>query len=103
VTDLELSFRLRMTKPERAEVEAVQAEGKAAGLAPSLNDAIRHLIRRPSLPPAYSLAEARDASMAHHRVCDRCGPLRPAQCLDGLYLFRRQLEFRRRQEPPAGE
>lgn len=75
-----------MADDERATVEQVQAAAEEAGLTVSLNDVIRHLIRRASVPRPPSLRDGIRALKEHAVACDACEPYRPPRCLDGLYL-----------------
>lgn len=78
--------RLRTTEHERAIVESVQSVFKDAGLAPSLNDVLRHLIRRAEIPIPRTPAEGFAAILAHAQECPDCEPYQPPRCLDGLYI-----------------
>lgn len=88
-------FPLKMTPSERAVVEFLRMELEEAGIEASLNDVIRHRIRVAEFPPVFTVEAARAATQEHWRICEVCGPLRPAACPDGFWLFRRQLEARR--------
>jgi hypothetical protein len=79
-------FALKMRPEERAIVERVQAWGAEAGLAPSLNDVLCHLIRRAELPVPHTVAEGMAAIRAHWADCSDCESYRPPRCLDGVYL-----------------
>jgi hypothetical protein len=80
--------RLRTTEDEKSAVDAVQADAAQAGIAASLNDVIRHLIRRSQVSPPRSEAEARAAIVAHWGTCPDCDARTKPLCLDGLYLQR---------------
>jgi hypothetical protein len=77
-----------MTQAERSTVEALQAEATEAGLTVSLNDVIRHMIRRSQMSPPRSEPEARAAIVAHWGECPHCDATTKPLCLDGLYLQR---------------
>jgi len=80
-------FPLRMAEDERAVVERVQSDAAEAGvMGASLNDVIRHLIRRAEIPRPRSVREGIEALQNHAVSCDMCEPYRPPRCLDGLYL-----------------
>lgn len=85
---LTYATRLRTTESERATVAAIQAAAAEAGIAASLNDVIRHLVRRACLPPARTEADARAAIVAHWDNCPDCDPSTVPRCLDGLHLQR---------------
>jgi hypothetical protein len=83
---LTYATRLRTTEAERASAERVQAWAVEAGLSVSLNDALRHLIRRADVPVPLSPTEGLAAIAAHWETCPDCESYRPPRCLDGLYL-----------------
>jgi len=82
-------FPLRMTPQERALVEEVQEVYGAAGVAMSLNDVLRHLVRRAAIVLAHTVEESSAAIRAHCGGCPDCDAdaLRFG-CPDGLYLYR---------------
>lgn len=87
---LDYKFPLRMLADERDTIEAIQSDAADAGIAASLNDVIRHLIRRSrfELRPPATEPDARAVIMAHWKVCPDCDPKENPRCLDGLYLQR---------------
>lgn len=90
---LTYATRLRTTEEERVAVERVQAWAAVAGLAVSLNDVVRHLIRRAEITVPRTEGDGLAAIMAHGESCPDCQPYQPPRCLDGLYL--RELNRRR--------
>lgn len=88
-------FPLRMTRTERATVEAIQADAERAGITASLNDVIRHMIRMGTLPTPETEPQARAAIHAHWDACETCDPAKMPQCLDGLRVQRNYLRFAR--------
>jgi hypothetical protein len=87
---LDSKFPLRMLANERDTIEAIQTDAANAGITASLNDVIRHLIRRSrfELRPPATEPDARAVIMAHWKVCPDCDPKENPRCLDGLYLQR---------------
>jgi hypothetical protein len=83
---LTYATRLRTTEAEREIVAQVQTSAAEAGLAVSLNDVLRHLIRRAEIHVPCTAAEGMEAIRAHWAECDDCESHRPPRCLDGLYL-----------------
>lgn len=77
---------LRMTDEERDLVDQLQASYAAAGVTASLNDVLRHLIRRTEIPLPKTTAEGHAMINAHWATCRDCEAHRPPRCLDGLYL-----------------
>jgi hypothetical protein len=83
---LTYATRLRTTEDERAIAERVRVSAVEAGLSVSLNDALRHLIRRAGVPVPLTGSEGMAAIRAHWAACSECESHRPPRCLDGLYL-----------------
>jgi hypothetical protein len=80
-------FPARFADPERAIVERLQAEFGEAGLQRvSLNDVVRHLIRRAEIAVPRTPSEGMAALQAHAEACEECEPYQPPRCLDGVYL-----------------
>lgn len=98
---IDSKFPLRMTPSERATVEGVQAEAAAAGIKDvSLNDVIRHLIRRATTPGPLNEFQARLAISDHWVSCEVCERTDTPEalvpkCLDGLSVQRNYLQFTR--------
>jgi hypothetical protein len=90
---------LRMTDDERKLIETVQEVYGREGITLSLNDTVRHLIRRAGIVLAHSREAAEDQIREH---CDGC-PLCDCEavtygCPDGLYLYRNYRRLRRAQQ-----
>lgn len=79
-------YPLKMKPEERAIVDRTQAIFTEAGLNPSLNEVLRHLIRRAEIPIPRTLGEGVKTLQEHTRDCEDCEPYTPPRCLDGLYL-----------------
>lgn len=79
---------LRMTDEERATIERLRDEMIEAGLDASLNDVLRHLIRRAQMTPPLTEPAAREAIVAHWVTCPHCDATAAPRCLDGLHLQR---------------
>lgn len=84
--------RLRATPEERAILERVQESLAAVGVAASLNDVLRHLIRAAEIPIPADAVEARDALLAHQADCAPCKSSKTPRCPDGIFIRR---EFQR--------
>jgi hypothetical protein len=89
-TKVDKKFPLRTTADERDTIEAIQTDAANNGITASLNDVIRHLVRRSrfELRPPATEPDARAVIMAHWKVCPDCDPKENPRCLDGLYLQR---------------
>ena len=82
-----------MNDAERALAEEVQAVYGAAGVAMSLNDTFRHLIRRAAIVLASTVEESGAQIREHCEACQHCElDERQFGCPEGLYLYR---SFRR--------
>jgi hypothetical protein len=94
------AYPLKMTAEERALLENVQRVYGVEGVEMSLNDTIRHLIRRGGIVLAHTVEGAQDAIRKHCKTCEHC-ELEPWKlgCPDGLYLHR---SYRRIQRAHAG-
>jgi hypothetical protein len=88
---LEKSFLTRMNGQEREIIERVQASFEAVGVAVSLNDVVRHLIRAAEIPRPADLEEAEAAWAEHREDCGECAGCRRPKCPDGV-LIRRELQ-----------
>lgn len=87
---------LRMTEKERELLTKVQGLYGWHGVEMSLNDTIRHLIRRAGIVLAHTVEESFAAIRAHCETCPHCevdasaGELDAKRfgCPEGLYLYR---------------
>jgi hypothetical protein len=80
--------RFRGSAEERALVVSEQAVCAAAGIDVSLNDVMRHLLRRSGISPACGVTEARDRLLQHWAECGTCERNVSIRCIDGLWLKR---------------
>lgn len=99
---------LRMTAEERALIEAVQDVYGRQGVRMSLNETLRHLVRRGGIVLAHTVDEAEDAVRKHVANCEDCARCRAGQfgCPEGLYLHRNHRRVIRAHSgalPPDGE
>jgi hypothetical protein len=84
---------VRMTPSERALVEQVQTVYGSVGIEMSLNEVIRHLIRRAAIVLTHTPAAAEAAVREHCADCPLCDlETMGFGCPEGLYLYR---SFRR--------
>lgn len=91
---------LRTTNDERRILLDEQKWYAENGLTLSLNDVVRALIRRATVPVPLTKAEATEAVRAHSAACPVCESTKPPACPDGLYirlLYARTLQA---PEPP---
>jgi hypothetical protein len=80
---------LRMTDEERALIESVQTLYGAHGVTLSLNDVVRHLIRRAAVIVAHTPAESLLQLLEHCKGCEHCeAETGSYKCADGLFLSR---------------
>lgn len=89
--------RLRAMPEEREILARVQESLAAVGVAASLNDVIRHLIRAAEIPIPANQDEARVAHLAHKAECDDCRDHKTPQCPDGVLIrreYQRQMGLR---------
>lgn len=80
-------FPLRLADDERGTVEAVRGWFKEnAGLSLSLNDVLRHLVRRAEIGIPRTSADGIRALQNHTAACEVCQPYQPPRCPDGIYM-----------------
>lgn len=81
---------LRMTDEERALIETVQDVYGRAGVRMTLNDTVRHLIRRAAIVPACTVEGAQAAVKEHRESCSECAGQTGSKfgCPEGVYLHR---------------
>ena len=90
---------LRMTDDERALIERVQEVYGREGVTLSLNDTVRHLIRRAGVVLAHTREDAEDQIRGHCEGCEACDcEAAKYGCPDGLYLYRNYRRIRRAQQ-----
>lgn len=94
-------YPLKMQPAERALLEREQTTAEMAGLTVSLNEVIRHLVRRASMPLPRTEQEARAAVEQHFAVCQVCEPCARPRCLDSLYVQRNWRRMRQAARLPA--
>jgi len=83
------TMSLRLTPQERTLVEEVQGVYGAAGVGMSLNEVIRHLVRRAGIVLAHTVEESRAQIQAHCEGCANCdADDERFGCPEGLYLYR---------------
>jgi hypothetical protein len=82
-------FPLRLTPDERALVETVREVYGHAGVEMSLNDTIRHLVRRGGIVPAHTPDAAWAQICEHANGCSDCDAENERiACPEGLFLYR---------------
>lgn len=83
-----------MTVGERALIETVQEVYGREGVQMSLNDTVRHLIRRGAIVLACTVEGAQGAVSEHRKSCAECASRTGEEfgCPEGVYLHR---NFRR--------
>lgn len=80
---------LRMTDEERKTIETVQSLYGFHGVELSLNDVVRHLIRRAKVIVAHTPAESLLQLLEHCNECEHCDKETGSyKCADGLFLSR---------------
>jgi hypothetical protein len=90
---------LRMTDDERTTIETVQRLYGHYGVVLSLNDTVRHLVRRAAIVVAHTVEGAREQVAEHIEGCALCTASGKFGCPEGLYLYR---NFRRVTRAHAG-
>ncbi len=83
-------YPLKMTPEERALLEQARQVYKAGGgMELSLNDMVRHLIRRAGMPLGLTPDETHAQIAQHASACPDCELEAEAfRCPDGFYLYR---------------
>lgn len=87
---------LRMTEDERTLIETVQDVYGREGVQMSLNDTVRHLVRRAAIVLACTADGAREQLSDHVKGCEDCdyqssddlGSIPLTGCPEGVYLHR---------------
>lgn len=80
---------LRMTDDERTLIETVRDVYGTAGVELSLNDVVRHLIRRAGIVVAHTPGESLLQLRRHGEACEHCDvEAERFGCPEGVYLFR---------------
>jgi hypothetical protein len=81
---------LRMTEDERTLIETVREVYGREGIEMSLNDTLRHLVRRAEIVLACTVDGAEAAVRDHRASCPECAGLPDERfgCPDGVYLHR---------------
>lgn len=83
------AFPLRMQKPERELLERTRKVYGDEGVEMSLNDTLRHLVRRAGVVLAHTPREAWLQICEHASGCSDCdAEAQRFGCPDGLYLHR---------------
>ncbi|MFJ3540383.1 hypothetical protein ACIPQA_33690 [Streptomyces sp. NPDC090109] len=88
---------LRMTDDERQLIETVQEVYGRHGVQMSLNDTVRHLVRRGAIVLACTVDGAEAAVRDHRESCADCAGRTGDDfgCPDGVYLHRNYLRVLR--------
>lgn len=87
--NLTVQMRLRLTADERELLETVHRVYGDQGVPMSLNDTLRHLIRRGAIVLPHTPDEATGSIRAHAETCKLCDfPSERYACPEGLYLYR---------------
>lgn len=78
-----------MTDEERKLIETVQEVYGKSGVQLSLNDVVRHLVRRAGIVVAHTPAESEAQLREHAQSCPLCDfDEESYKCPEGLYLYR---------------
>jgi hypothetical protein len=86
--ELTYHTRLRAHPDERDILLRVQESFAGVGVNVSLNEVIRHLIRRAEIPTSPTKEDAQGAILRHWGECEQCGGERRPRCPDGVFLRR---------------
>lgn len=97
-------LHLRMTDGERELIDTVQKVYQGHGIEMSLNDTVRHLIRRGAIVLACTVEGAEAAVKDHRESCSECAGRTGDDfgCPDGVYLHRNYRRVVRAHAGPTG-